>query len=525
MPLTLTRRRLLISGGAAISGAIAASTAGVLISEATAAHHSSVASHTANAASGTATATPTSTASQTPSIPPYSGLRTRPDLDGAAGLKVRTATGDAAPGYLLLTPKTPANVQGAAIYDNAGHLIWFRPLGAGEDMVHNLQLVEYHGQPLLAWYEGKAPSGTPGFGDGTCLLYNTSYEQVATIRGDGGSPIDLHDLVVTPQGTAIVAAYLPVTRDLTSIGGATNTTVYDWHLQEIDIATGQLRFSWHAIDHVDISETTETPPTSPGGAFDFFHGNSIDRTPDGTAFIVSARNTSTIYKIDRATGNVIWRLRGADKGEAPGRHLKLLPDGESFWYQHDVRAWADGTLSVFDDGGQPFHHNGRGIILNVDESAGTATITRQDSIKIPVNFEGSYRPQPNGDWLAGWGDVGGLTEFAPDGKVVLDVDFDANSYRCLRADWVANPVVPPDIAAERAADGSVNVWASWNGATEVRSWRVLGGDSVATLEPLREFPWTDFETAMTVTTDSKVVAVAALDANGRLLSTSASRAV
>jgi len=500
-----------------VAGAAVASTAGVLISNATGTKHSP-------GAAASPTATPSANP-KSPAIPAYTGLRTRPDLNGAAGLKVRKASGAAAGGYLLLTPKTTANVQGAALYDNAGHLVWFRPLGANADMVHNLQLVQYQGQPLLAWYEGKAPSSSPGFGDGACLLYNTSYEQVAVIQGENGTPIDLHDLVVTPQGTALVGAYLPVSKDLEAYGGAKNTTVYDWHLQEIDIASGKSLFSWRALDHVAIAETTEKPPSSPGGAFDYFHGNSIDLHPDGKHFIVSARNTSTIYKIDRTTGDIVWRLRGADTGKAPGTTLKLLPEGESFWYQHDVRSYADGTLSVFDDGGQPFHHNGRGLVLDIDEAAGTATIKRQDTINIAVNFEGSYRPQPNGDWLAGWGDVGGLTEFAPNGDVVLDIDSDANSYRCLRADWVSTPAAPPDIAAERAVDGSVSVWASWNGATAVRTWRVLAGESAANLSPLGDFPWADFETEMSVKTTAKVVAVAALDANGALLATSAPRPI
>lgn len=520
----MTRRRFLLGAGV-VAGGAAATSAGALITSALSPRRPSVASLTANAASGTTSTTAASAAPAAPTIPPYSGLRTRPDLDGAAGLKVRTSTGAAAPGYLLITPKTTANVQGAAVYDNAGHLAWFHPLGPDAGMVHNLQTVQYQGQTMLAWYEGKAPSGSPGFGDGAYLLYNTSYEQVATIRGENGTPIDLHELVVTPQGTALVAAYLPVTRDLTWLGGAKNTTVYDWHLQEIDIATGKLLFSWHAIDHVHISETTEAPPTDPGGAFDYFHGNSIDLMPDGKHYLVSSRNTSTLFKIERATGDIVWRLRGADKGSAPGKHLKLLPDGESFWYQHDARSHADGTISVFDDGGQPYHHDGRGLLMDIDEAAGTATIRRDDSINIHVNFEGSFRPQANGDWVAGWGDVGGLTEFGPNGDVVLDIGFDANSYRCLRADWSSTPVVPPDIAAERNADGTVGVWASWNGATAVRTWRVLGGDAVTTLQPLGDFPWTDFETAITVTTDSKVVAVAALDANGTLLASSASRPV
>lgn len=515
----MTRRRFLFGGSAVVVGAAVASTAGVLVSDGVLTRHGQTADAAGSSSPSTASPTPP------PAIPPYSGLRTRPDFDGVATLKVRQSTQAAASGPLLLTPKTSAGVQGAALYDNAGHLVWYHPVGAGLDMIHNLQMVTYQGEPMLAWYEGKTPPGTPGFGNGAYLLYNTRYEQVAVIRGEQGSPVDLHEMVITPEGTAFVEAYLSVKKNLEAYGGAKDTTVYDWHLQEIDIATGKLLFSWRSLDHVAIAESVESPPTSPGGSFDYFHGNSIAIAPDGKSLLVSARNTSTLYKIDRTTGEILWRLRGADKGVAPGKTLKLLPEGETFWYQHDARVYADGTISVFDDGGQPFKHNGRGLVLAIDETVGTATIQRDDSMNMPVNYEGSYRPVSNGDWLVGWGDIGGLTEFAPDGSVVLDIDFDANSYRCVRADWSGDPLTPPDIAAGRALDGTVNVWASWNGATRLRSWRLLAGTSVDALAPVGEFPCTDFETAMTVTTAATVVAVAALDADGSVLSTSAARPV
>ena len=505
----------------------------------------------------------------------YTGLRSRPDLNGAPRLNVSTATGRGLGGYIFLTPISPAS-KGAAIFDTMGRLIWFQPVQAS--MVHNLQLVRYHNEDLLAWYEGEPPSGSPGYAEGSCVLYDRSYNHVTTIRGHDGSPIDLHDMVVTPDGTALVAAYVSVTRDLSDIKGAPNTSVLDWLLQEVDIATGKVLFTWSALDHVAIEESVTAPPTTPGSIYDYFHGNSIE-VDDDRNLIISARNTSALYKIDRHTGAMIWRLRGglgasdmptptatasangvfvpafhpsatavASPPEVPSatarpripattvatpsassvaapapagaQDLILKPDGESFWFQHDARRNNDGTLSMFDDGAAPFHHNARGIILDVDTNAGTATIRQSYSVGIEVDFEGSFRLQSNGTWLAGWGGVGRLTEFSPLGDVEFDATFAGNSYRALHFPWHATPTTPPAVAAERGANNEVTVWASWNGATAVQSWHVMTGTEPGSLSGSGTFPWRDFETALPVWTSHTLVAVQALDSNGQVLGTS-----
>lgn len=338
------------------------------------------------------TGTPAATQATTPAPAPiptaYTGLRSRPDLDGAPRLTVSKATGRGLGGYFFLTPISQAS-RGPAIFDTMGRLVWFQPTQAS--MVHNLQLVRYNGEELLAWYEGEQPSGSPGYANGSCSLYDRSYKRVVTILGHDSTPIDLHDLVVTPQGTALVEAYVPVTRDLTSLGGAANTTVLNWLLQEVEIATGKVVFSWSAMDYVSLEESVTAPPTTPGQSYDYFHGNAIEVDNDNN-LIVSSRNTSAIYKINRTTGKMIWRLRGglaapvsgaaasptpsgsgayvpafhtpAGAGGEPSptstaaaasaptvppppdgaQDLVLQPSGESFWFQHDARSNDDGTI-------------------------------------------------------------------------------------------------------------------------------------------------------------------------------------
>ena len=85
-------------------------------------------------------------------------------------------------------------------------------------------------------------------------------------------------------------------------------------------------------------EESEYPGAHAKGAeWEYFHVNSVDVDSDGN-FLVSSRNTSTIYKIDRATGKIIWRL-GGKKSD-----FKLGP-GVRFDWQHCARWQPDGTCS------------------------------------------------------------------------------------------------------------------------------------------------------------------------------------
>src|SRR6478735_3562654 len=65
---------------------------------------------------------------------------------------------------------------------------------------------------------------------------------------------------------------------------------------------------------------------------------------------------------------------------------------------------------------------------------------------------------------------------------------------------------------------TVDVWASWNGATEIHWWRVLAGAAASSLRPVGpRVAIADLETHLRVRTSSRLVAVRALDAAGHQL--------
>lgn len=44
--------------------------------------------------------------------------------------------------------------------------------------------------------------------------------------------------------------------DLSPLGGAKDGVAFDCVIQEVDIATSELLFEWHSLDHIPIEETS-----------------------------------------------------------------------------------------------------------------------------------------------------------------------------------------------------------------------------------------------------------------------------
>ena len=130
---------------------------------------------------------------------------------------------------------------------------------------------------------------------------------------------------------------------------------------------------------------------------------------------------------------------------------------------------------------------------------------------------GDLQPLPNGDVFIGWGPTGHFSEFTRQGKMLYDAQFveSEGSYRAFRFPWTGQPPGRPSVAISATSSG-VDVYASWNGATQVTSWRVLGGSTEQALRTLRVFPKTNFETEMAVAKEP-FVAVEALNSKGKVL--------
>jgi len=288
--------------------------------------------------------------------------------------------------------------------------------------------------------------------------------------------------MITPNGTALMTIYEVIPADLTSFHARANGWIYDCLFQEIDIATGKLLFQWRSSEHYNVSETYA--PIGHFGrkkkdAFDYFHINSINKDPQGNYYI-SSRYMHTVTCIS-PSGEIIWILGGKRN------NFTDLSSGAatSFSWQHHANWHPNNTITIFDNSATDFTKSSdrsRGLSISLDLDAMTATLNAAyaPSQKLLSSSQGSVQILPDsGNVFVGWGHEAAYSEFTADGEMLCDVRwgssmfFDwgwAKSYRAFKTHWVGKPNTIPSLAMENSKDV---IYISWNGATEVRRWRVL----------------------------------------------------
>jgi Arylsulfotransferase (ASST) len=452
---------------------------------------------------------------------PVRTFRTRPDLRPPV-VKVNTSSPDTAQGYVFIAPKTGPSYKGAVqngpmIVDDDGQVVWFRPMQGDGVRAMDFKVQHYRGEPVLTYYEGV---GTQ-YGRGEYVILDSSYREVTRVRAGNGYQGDHHEFLITPDDTALFTIYSPVGWDLSSVGGPENGAVLDGIAQEVDIATGEVLFEWHSLDHVGIEASYRALPENEQTPFDYFHINSIDVDSDDN-LLVSSRTTFAVYKIDRKMGRVIWRLGGkeSDFEMGPGTWMR---------YQHDARRQPDGTITVFDNGGVHKDDQSYGLVLDLDEDAMTAKLVRAYAHpdKILAAVMANVQVLLNGNVFVGWGSEPFLSEFSHDSKLLFSAGFppEVDSYRAFRFPWKGQPTDAPAVAVEpgsgkEGSDKEITVYASWNGATEVADWQVLAGPTPNDLKPVASAPREGFETAIKADTAEPYVSVRAKDRTGRVLGTS-----
>lgn len=436
-------------------------------------------------------------------------FRSRPDLSPPTVDVASPAHDDTAPGYIFVAPKYGSGQSGPMIIDNLGQPVWFSKGKYAMDF----KVQHYQGKPVLTWWEGE-PFPRPSVGE--YVILDSSYRGITRVQAGNGYQGNQHEFLITSQDTALFTVYNPVRRDLSPLGGPKDGVVMEGIAQEVDIESGEVLFEWHSLEHVSPDESYRKPTYS--SYFDYFHINAIDVDHDNN-LIITARNTFAVYKVDRKSGEVIWRL-GGKKSD-----FEMGPGTWTAWH-HDARRQPDGTITIFDNGAGPqVHEQSRGIMLELDEDNMTATLVRvyTSPDKLLGISQGNMQVLPNGNVFVGWGSEPFLSEFSHDGKLLFNAHFpsDNESYRAFRFPWEGQPQDAPAVVAESEPDDKVTLYVSWNGATEVAAWEVLAGPGPGQLESVGSIPWSGFETAMLVQTSEPYVAVRAKHHLGQVLGTTA----
>jgi hypothetical protein len=446
--------------------------------------------------------------------------RSRPDLRALPDVTITTPANATAPGYIFLTPASGTGLWGPLIVDEKGSPVWFRKVPDPATVAIDFKVQQYRNKPVLTWWEGTiGGTGGQGVGQGEFVIADTSYRELTRVRAAGSEQADQHDFVITPNDTALFWVYDPVPYDLSALGGPADGVLHDGVIQEIDIRTGQRIFEWRARDHVTLDESYAPLPAGDSAhlPYDYFHANSVGLDADGD-ILASARHTWGVYKIDRKSGKVIWRM-GGKKSDF------TVEEKATFSWQHDFRRRRDGSYSLFDNGAgiTKQREQSRGLVIKVDEAARTVAFVQEflHPEKLSAPTQANFRELADGGSFIGWGQKPYFTEYAPDGTVRLDghLPLDNQSYRAYKAEWDGAPLDQPALGLH-VDGGNVVVSASWNGSTRVAKWRARAGGQPGALKPMAEADRTGFETTLTVQGLPEYVVVDALDSSGRVLGTS-----
>ncbi len=461
-------------------------------------------------------------------------FQTAPGLHPPIVRPASHTTGNPAPGYILtgafydLAYPPMRGQSGPLILDNKLQPVWFRPVP--ENIVaSNLAEQTYHGKPVLSWWQGVV-TNTGQTSSGQYIVVNQHYKTVATLRGKDGWAVTLHSMVIDGNDAWVTAnKNIPV--NLSKWGGVYNGTIVDSALQKYNLTTGKLLSSWDVYKHIPLSDSHSLPPGN-GFPWDAYHINSIDLIGSNTA-LVSLRDTWGVYKINTVTGKIEWTLGGNHSDFTFGPNVE-------FKYQHDATMLPDGDITMFDDhccflesGGTYLAPTGpsRAEVLRLDLANRTASLVSQyrhhdeDGRQgTDASYMGSAELLPNGNMFVGYGNLPFFSEYTKSGQMVMDAILPGSdlSYRAIKIGqdaWVGLPVTSPNAVARRSGDATT-VYASWNGATRVASWRVLAGSGSGQLSVVTTAANSGFETAVRLSHGYAAYQVQALDASGKVIGTS-----
>jgi hypothetical protein len=463
----------------------------------------------------------------------------RPDIIPAEWNVTYTApNANLSDGYFFLAQRveTPVSIS---IYTSTGDLVyWYtsEQITNASNGAFNFRPQMLNGEVVFTYWEGFADILGYGFGNAIIMASNYS-TMIANVTATNRT--DLHDQRITHTNQIVTTMYNTLSGvDTSSLeNGAEGSYIEDGCFQLLDIPDSTPQFTFCSYEAgISIDESflpIAAPPTSPESSWDYIHVNTISMDPIGN-YLLSARHMHSLIYIDGQSGDILWRLGG--------KLSNFTGSGINFSWQHDAKfAYEFNTpaqvlqnqttryISIFDnasDGTENDQSASNGLIIEVDLVAMTATTVTnftapggETDLLVPnqgsFQLMGSDEPSPaSNNVVMGYGALPVIAEWDVNGTALQVIHFGtpavSQSYRVYKAPWVGNPLTAPDVAIQNNT-----MYVSWNGATEVASWRIVQGSNTT------QVPRSSFETVIPLDSSSTdMIQAIALDAKGTQLASS-----
>lgn len=273
------------------------------------------------------------------------------------------------------------------------------------------------------------PTGEYSYGVGTgernefnrreniIVVLDGNFNEVDRVSTVGLNHTDTHEFLIRPNGNYVLLGYHGVLRDMTGFGGTSSQLVEESVFQEVT-RDRTVVFQWTSWDGIPFTDALRSKT-------EYAHVNSIF-IDDDENWIISARAVSQVLKIERSSGDVLWKLGGKSN------EFVFINDPYSgLCGQHTASILSNGNLLVFDNGQPciPGSAENRGELtriaeFQIDTVASTATLVwsySQDGAY--TTSKGSAQRLANGNTLIGWGTGVPITatEVDAEGKTVWEL--------------------------------------------------------------------------------------------------------
>ena len=418
-----------------------------------------------------------------------------PDFPGLTVTTCDTnAVGD---GYIFLEV-TDSSTNGGyyvMMLDNTGSPVWYQSV---TNYTYDFKVLP---NGYLHYADIYHTHSWTGGGDCTHQILDDSYNPEETITAGNGYVADSHDIQLLPNGHVLLEGYYLTQMDVSKyvVGGYPNALVAGAVIQELDQQRNVV-FQWRTWDHFTIPiyfpPTAFTNSAAKNPVIDALHINGVVMDTDGNLLV--SNFGMDVWKINRQTGQIMWRLGGpANQFSFVGVNpQQALGDFSG----HTLSRLDNGDIMIYCNADQQATRPSKVYEFKLDETNKVATLVW--SYSSPTNYYawhyGSAQRLPNGNTFIGWGGadimpgIGGVTnqwipacsEVTPDGTVVFQMQFNdpkMASYRAYRS------VYPP---ASQAVMNSVYQPADGNtydfDPTGVSTTVLDGGGGYSELTVTRE---------------------------------------
>jgi hypothetical protein len=317
------------------------------------------------------------------------------------------------PGYLIMV-------------DNYGTPVYYRYF----NKVLNSFGVQSNG---LLSFMGRSASGAMFY------LMDSTFTIVDSLKTKAPyTKTDPHDFQALSNGHFVFLANDARTMDMSAYGGKTNATVTGCVIQEQD-ENKNVVFSWNTWDHFQIEDSYADLTVS---QVDLIHHNSIDVDEEGNLYLLS-RSLNEVTKIDRLTGNIIWRLGGKNN------QFIFTDPATIFSMPHDFRKLPNGNFTVFDNGNERDPLYSRALEYSIDQAGKIVDLVWSFDAdkKIYADNSGSTTRLQTGNTVIGYGysiSNPAIIEVHPDGSIAfrLELPDSTTSYRTFKSPWKNTLFIP-----------------------------------------------------------------------------------